>query len=46
MLFVPHRLLNSSSYELWTDTIFLCNPDCYLLELYSFEPRFDIDKPK
>ena len=45
MLFTPHRIPQSDTYELWSDIIFFCNQDCYLLGPFVFESYSDIIKP-
>ena len=46
MLFGPKRKLDPTKYILWTDSIHLTEPSCYLYGPFNFDPHSDIITPK
>ena len=45
VLFQPHRKSDLAKHRLWTDTVPLSNPNCFLSGSFSFEARHDIIHP-
>ena len=44
MLFGPKRKPDSNKYTLWTDSVPLTDPLCYLLGPFNFDSPFDVIK--
>ena len=42
MLFGPKRKLDSTKYNLWTDSVLLTEPSCYLLGPFNFGSYSDV----
>ena len=45
VLFHPHRKPDLAKHRLWTDTVPLSNPNCFLSGPFSFEARQDVIHP-
>ena len=46
ILFGPTRKLDLKKYILWTDSIHLTDPSCFLHGPFNFDTRSDVIKPK